>query len=920
MSIHTAKRHYILFACAIGGLLPISRSVFAQETGVIEKAPETTQETKAKAKKSDEKSSEKIQVTGSRLKKIDVEGSVPIKIIDQEDIQKAGITNISDLFRNQTENSFGSFNGGSGYISEGQATINLRGIGADRTLVLVNGRRLPSEASLGGVNINNIPIEMIERVEIVKMSASAVYGADAVAGVMNVILKKDFRGLSTALSSTTTEQGGGDTQSFSAVGGTDFGNTNVTVSVGGARTTPLFSRDRDDLWKYKGNYAYSAYSNPEGTYTWAVVDPNNINNTRGEYVYRPSPNCPTDNQIAFANAPQTVMCRGLRRDTSTGQISSERQNWYAMANTNTELNGGVRINTTAMFAETETAGAKVPRLDTGDPLTGMDYMMRLADAPADLQAEVGRLGLVTNPDTMIKVFGRALPYVKGNTQTRDTAMGGMVSVGGVLSGDWDWQVDLSSFGTIRQRFYNAVDDKLVFSENMFPYDGTTPKLNLFQPDLALLDEFFINLYGKERNGISAATAYATGTVGALPAGDVSMAFGMNFQNETYELIADENDKLTFNEGPRYWGSVNSDGKGDRDVSSAFLEVNLPIATRTELGLAGRLDNYNDFGSTFNYASSLGYSPFTFLKLRANYGTSFKAPSLSMLYDKSSGGYLGVTDLKYCDLSKGPDNPCGQNGESYSVYVNNPGNVDLNEETAVAYNVGFILQPVEFFDFTADYWAAKIDGMHDQESLSTIVEREILGQPIGSSQVIRVTDPNRSDFGKISRIENSYTNLGTMTTSGFDLESNFNWNISATDMNLRSRYSNMLSRKEQVASGSPNEEFVGAYGVPRYRTSNTFGVKNGNHRWSLDSLTIGRMESSQFDRDPTYGYIKEFTRFDTTYSWNHPWNGTVSLGVFNLENKIGGLHETNRDTGAVSYSGNNYDALGRRFYVALRQTM
>lgn len=919
MSLQTVKKQYILFACAIGGLLPLNSSVFAQDTGVIEKAPETTQETKA-TKKSEEKGTEKIQVTGSRLKKIDVEGSVPIKVIDQEDIQKAGITSVADLFRNQTENSFGSFNGGGGLIADGQATINLHGIGADRTLVLVNGRRLPSEASLGGVNINNIPIEMIERVEIVKMSASAVYGADAVAGVMNVILKKDFRGLATSLSNTTTEQGGGDVQSFSAVGGTDFGNTNVTVSAGAGRASPLYNRDRDDLWQYKGNYGYSAYANPEGTYSWGIVDPNRPTNSRGDFVYRPSPNCPTENQIAFENDPSTVMCRGLRREASTGELSTQRENWYAMANTNTEFNNGVRLNTTAMFAETETIGSKVNRLDTTDPLTGLDYMMRLEDAPADLQAQAAGLGLTTNEDTLIKVVTRSLPYVRGNTRNRDTAIGGMVGIGGALNEAWDWQVDLSSFGTTRQRYYNNVDDKLVFSEKMFPMDGSTPQLNLFNPDPNVLQDFFVNLYGKERNGISTATAYATGTAGSLPAGDISLAFGMNAQHETYELIADENDKLFFNEGPRYWGSMNADGKGERDVSSAFVELNLPVAARTEIGLAGRLDNYDDFGSTFNYASSLGYSPFNFLKLRANYGTSFKAPSLSMLYDKSSGGYLTVTDKQYCNVALGAENPCGQDSENYSVYVNNPGNTDLQEETAVAYNFGFILQPVEFFDFTADYWAAKIEGMHNQEDLDTIIERDILGQAIGSSQVIRVTDQSRPDFGKITLINNSYTNLGTMTTSGFDLESNFNWNITSTAMNFRTRYSNVISRKEQIAEGSQNEEFVGAYGVPRYRTSNTFGVRNGAHRWSLDALTIGRMENSQFDRDPSYGYIDAFTRYDTTYSWDHPWNGTVSLGVFNLEDKIGGLHTTDRDRGLVSYSSRNYDALGRRFYVALRQRM
>ncbi|HYX35669.1 MAG TPA: Plug domain-containing protein [Oligoflexus sp.] len=122
----------------------------------------------------DKPKSEKVTVTGSRLKRIDVENAVPTKVLRQEDFKKAGITSVSELLQNQTENTFGSFTGGGGYSSVGQATLNLRGLGSGRTLVLVNGRRLPAEASLGGTNINNIPLAMVERVEILKMSASAV--------------------------------------------------------------------------------------------------------------------------------------------------------------------------------------------------------------------------------------------------------------------------------------------------------------------------------------------------------------------------------------------------------------------------------------------------------------------------------------------------------------------------------------------------------------------------------------------------------------------------------------------------------------------------------------------------------------------------------------------------------------------------
>ncbi len=922
MSLMISKRRQILFACALGGMLPISNSLFAQESaGAIEnKAPDNLEAEKAQAKKKADKVNEKIKVTGSRLKKIDVEGSVPIKVITSEEIEKAGITTLSDLFRNQTENTFGSFNGRSGAIAEGQATVNLRGLGAGRTLVLINGRRLPSEASLGGVNINNIPVSMIDHIEEVKMSASAVYGADAVSGVINVILKKDFTGVVTSLSNTSSQQGGASSQSFSAVAGTYVGSTNITVAAGASQTAPLYTRDRDELWKYKGNFAYSAYSNPQGTYSWAVVDPENIKNVKGNFVYRPSPNCPEENQIAFPNAPQTVMCRGLRRDASTDEMMPEKKNWYATANSNSEFANNIKVNTTIIYSDAETRSNKINAVRTTDPLSSADYQILLKDAPADLQAQVKALNLVADDSTLIKIATRSFDYVKRNTSTRDTSTGAMLGLGGDLSATWDWQFDLSSFSTLRQRYYNNVDDKQALRENMFPFDGSTPKLNLFNPDQAVLESFYTNLYGKERNSVSSATAYASGPIAELPDGTMSLAYGLNYQHETYKLVADPKDKETFKERPRYWGSVNSDGSGDRDVNSAFLEVSVPIASKAELGFATRLDNYSDFGNTFNYAGSLGYSPFSFLKLRSNYGTSFKAPDLAQLYNKSDGGYLGVTDKKYCDLEKGDENPCGQDRDSYSVYVNNPGNEDLKEETAIAYNFGFVVQPVDFFDVTADYWAAKIEGLHSQESLDTLVEKDILGQSTGTNKIVRVTDSSRSDFGKISLIENSYANLGRLTTSGFDVETNFKWALAGTQMGFRTQYSNVISRKEKEANDSPAQEYVGAYGVPRYRTSNSLSFRKNGHFLAVDAMTIGRMESSEFDSDPSFGYVKAFTRYDSTYSWDHPWNGTLSLGVFNIANKIGGLHETDRTYGTVSFSGNNYDALGRQFFVAVKQRM
>jgi iron complex outermembrane receptor protein len=916
--IMQSLRHKIPVAALLAALATASTGLLAQDPSSSTQEAATVESRKPFPK--DDKV-EKMQVTGSRLKRTDVEGAVPVKILEAKDFERAGVESLSDLFRNQSENTFGSFNGGAGFISVGQATVNLKGLGSGRTLILVNGRRLPAEASLGGTNINNIPLAMVDRVEILKMSASAVYGADAVAGVINVILKKGVTGSEFTARASTTEQGGGETRRVDAVTGFHVGDTAVTVAVGSRTQQPIFTRDRDELWQLKGNFAYSAFANPQGTYTWGLVNPARPSDTKGDFNYRPSANCPAENQIAFPNDPSTVMCRGLRRDASTAQLTVEVNDWFVTGNTDTEFPGGSRLTTTLLLSDTQTASAEINRLSTSDPVSGADYRILLKDAPQEIRNQVTGLGLTTDETTQVRILSGALnASVLGNVQTRDQARGGMLGLQGSITQNWDWHVDMSGFQTFRRRYYNRVDDKLALKENMFAFDGSTPKFNLFNPDTQLAQSFYQNLYGKEVNGMYAATAYVNGDLGLLPAGAVSVATGVNVQRETYELVADSKDKEFFGQTPRFWGSMNSDGRGEREITSAFVEMGVPLLERLEWGVAGRFDNYSDFGGTFNYGTSLTYAPMQALKFRSNLGTSFKAPELSLLYNKSDGGYLGVRDLKYCDLAKGKDNPCGDGRETYNTYVNNPGNEDLEEETALAYNFGMIVQPFDFVSMTADYWNVKIRGVHSTEDLSELIEKEIRGESTGNSKIIRVSDANAGDFGRIARIENTYFNLGELRSAGVDLNLAWAWNMVGLKWSADTGYSHVISRKEKETADAPEKENVGSYNVPRWRSNNSIGVASLNHAFSIDSLTTGRMESSRFGADPTYGYIKPWTRFDASYTWSHPWKGTLGVGVSNISNKIGGLHETDRLRGNVSYPSSLSDAIGRSYFVTLKQRM
>lgn len=192
---------------------------------------------------------QKMKVTGSRLTRASMEGSTPVAVIGRAEIERAGDVSIADVLRKSSFNSFGSHSERSGSSAQSQATISLRGLGSERTLVLINGKRLPGSAAMGGgaANINVIPSAIVERVEVMADGGSAVYGSDAVAGVVNIILKDEFDGINVTVGSGIPSQEGGDEQNVAFVMGTSGEKGNIMFSFEHDSKDEIYQRDRDYL-------------------------------------------------------------------------------------------------------------------------------------------------------------------------------------------------------------------------------------------------------------------------------------------------------------------------------------------------------------------------------------------------------------------------------------------------------------------------------------------------------------------------------------------------------------------------------------------------------------------------------------------------------------------------------------------------
>ena len=187
-----------------------------------------------------------IEVTGSRLKRADIEGAVPVIVIDRAQIDASGDVSVADVLRDSTFASFGNFKPQSGSSAQSLATIDLRGVGSGRTLVLIDGRRAPTNpmSASSGTDLNAIPLAAVERIEILSDGASAVYGSDAIGGVVNVILRKDFNGAEIRYGIGSTEVTGGDLQDMSVVFGSSSDRTRVIGGAASSKRGMVFTRDQ----------------------------------------------------------------------------------------------------------------------------------------------------------------------------------------------------------------------------------------------------------------------------------------------------------------------------------------------------------------------------------------------------------------------------------------------------------------------------------------------------------------------------------------------------------------------------------------------------------------------------------------------------------------------------------------------------
>ena len=804
---------------------------------------------------------EKIEVTGSHIKRVDTEGPSPVIVINREEIEKSGASTMSDLLRKLTLTNGVSFNENN-FNSEapGSSGINLRGLGQNATLVLINGRRMANYGFAQGVtetfvDLNSIPLGAIERIEIQKDGASATYGSDAIAGVVNVILRKNYTGTEATAGYGVSSEGDAEETTVNAVTGTNIGDGNLTFVF------DYYNRDGFKLGdrEFSSSNDYSARTSEGGQDFGSIANPSTN-------VLDPATGAPLKPVSLYNFNPDITAVPDVER------IS-------ALLSFNHSLGSNLDF-----FSELQ-----IGQLTTENQLPGTPFGEFIPSAQA----------FNTFGQDVIAIW-RLDDIGKRKFEVETDVYRLVAGIEGV-AGEWDWDaaVNLARSKTVENGknfvLTQALGDALN-NDTYNPFDITTNSA-------AVLDPIRTDI---KRTGISelaSIDAKASTEIAQLENGPVALAIGID---RRYESMSDKPDSQT--EQGLVWARGGTSVDGDRTSTSLFAEVNLPLAEDLEMQLAARYEDYSDFGNTTNPKVALRYQPTNNFLLRTSIGTGFRAPSLAELYIGPTLDFPFLIDTTRCNAT----GTLGCGDEQYAT--NLVGNPDLDAEESQSFYLGGVYEPVTNFVIGLDYWRYEHTNRIDNNAQFILDnESNFLGQVTRDAGAS--TGPG--DPGPIVSIDADFFNVAEQETDGIDLSLKYMWKAGgAGTFTIQEVLSRLLSFDRKTSEDQPFEDLAGTYRFPELKSTTSFAWALNDFGASLTANYLGGYEDSLFGRiNPSTGNIDthkvdSLLTFDAQFFYRVIKSGTLTVGINNLTDE-----EPPFANGEIEgYDVAHHNPIGRFYYL------
>ncbi len=920
----TAVRLSVLIACGVG--VGISQSALAQES---------------------ESALQRVEVTGSAIKRIAAEGALPVTIMRAEEIRASGATSTADLIRKISSVQGGSVESGSvGGSSYGFTGVSIHDVGESRTLVLLNGRRLAQFGGqsltgyAAGFDLNAIPLSAIDRVELLTDGASALYGADAIAGVVNFITKRNSTGGDVTYGVSTPDKGAKETR-LSATKG--FGDRekdgfSAVMSFGHDERTQLFSTDRDfaSTGKVKFNYQGKSYQKQQFS---ASPIPANVVDDLGQLIspyQKKTGACPAK---TFRVIEPYNDGSGLADDycgfdfVGELEIYPERKRDSFMTSVTADV-AGQEVFADILLARTNT-------------------ISRIAPVPGSISIPAGSdlankylLPLGITQDTV--AYYRL--YDLGKRTNNDTADFKSLSFGsrGELAG-WDYNAAFSHSesevsGEISGYPGALAVKSLRMSGLLDPFVGPGAQSSAAQSAINAA-----NYKGYWDGGLSQLDTMGVNgsrAIGKLDGGDIMLGMGLNFNSEKFDsrpgLFAQG--KLANPASGALCDPVNGIACDTRFGDSAttppysasrtstglFGEFVFPVSKALELGAGVRVDNYSDFGAATTSKASFRYTPSSQWLIRGSAGTGFHAPTVPQV--NATLRDYGVTSDKYtCSpallaMATSLGAICQSGSKQYDQMAS--GNPALTPEKSTQATLGFRFEPSNSMSFGVDLWHVGIT-----DSFGQLTEQVVFANPAAFSK----SWATKIDIGtgkKYLAFLADNKNLGNSVTQGldFDIQARSKTEFGTLSSQLTLTY--MLRDEAQLEKDGPYYSSIGNFaelGSVSFKTKGRWATTLKTGEWSH---MLGVNFQSGYDDQVTTVDVLDASgsivgtedirmKVDTyfSYDWQTVWtpskSWSLTAGVLNLLDTkppfVPSTGGTNRGQ-QFGYDDRYYDPRGRTMYV------
>ncbi|MGK5044011.1 TonB-dependent receptor [Janthinobacterium sp. GB1R12] len=847
---------------------------------------------------------QRVEVTGSSIKRVAKEGALPVQVISFDQIEKQGITTTEQLVRTLSANGTGADNMTSGNnvfgadadrVSGGASFASLRGLGPSSTLVLLNGRRIATHGASGkSVDLNSIPLGAISRVEILKDGASAIYGTDAIGGVINFILKTNYNGVEASVSTNDTQAGGGATRRASLLAGTgslESDRYNIMASLTVDKAERLNGSDRSFVNGFQPGRGLS----PDTTGTPFANQMAGTGTALGTSFQLPGdPNKYLQaNPLSFQGKCDTIAGMSQYQTELWKDVTSPLRTRYSCAydygadyvlqfpveRANLLSRGTFQLAPDhRMFVEVLGSRTKATAILT----------------PMQVQATVANKNLYPvggayyqDLSAYIPSFDKSKPISYkwrandvGNRTQENTTDNARVLVGFEGNfGKWDYKAGISRAESSTK---TKLTDGYSYTDKLYAALATgiiNPWVGAGQSQTEAAKQLIesTKFRGDFQHGKTTLTQIdgsVSGELFQLPAGALAMAAGFDLRREGYSFAQDvDATQILLSPG----NAALKDAS--RTVKAVYAELLVPVTKDLEMQLAIRRDDYSLVGATTNPKVAFRYQPADFLLFRGSASKGFLAPSFQQLYSGSLSQELpnGVVDQEGCAKHPGVPEYCAIDRLDYKT----GGNTNLKPETSKQGSVGFVIEPFKGYSASFDYWA-----INTKDRILNRTPQIVLANYQALNQYI-----HRNPDGTIEYVQAGWINAAGSRVRGLDVGLRGEGKIRDAKWTATLDGTYMDSFKFAEYQGQEYQELVGKFYTRdlylRWKHNASFGVSRGD--WS--GLLVQSFSSGYKDQLPNGGKgspppgfkpdVSSYTTYNLSGTYTGFKNTTITVGIQNL---------------------------------------